>query len=82
LLGNDAITIERKDAKQAIMTSLYGSKAKPKEIFGDKSPAYNAFYEVLEDKCKGAYRLLNVLISAWDNKKDFNHWVLPDGFNA
>lgn len=82
LLGNDAITIERKDSKQAIMTSLYGSKAKPKEIFGDKSPAYNAFYEVLEDKCKGAYRLLNVLISAWDKKKDFNHWVLPDGFNA
>ena len=82
LLGNDAITIERKDAKQAIMTSLYGSKAKPKEIFGYKSPAYNAFYEVLGDKCKGAYRLLNVLISAWDKKKEFNHWVLPDGFNA
>ena len=82
LLGNDAITIERKDAKQAIMTSLYGSKAKPKEIFGYKSPAYNAFYEALEDKCKGAYRLLNVLISAWDSKKEFNHWVLPDGFNA
>ena len=82
LLGNDAITIERKDAKQAIMTSLYGSKAKPKEIFGYKSPAYNAFYEVLEDKCKGAYRLLNVLISAWDSEKEFNHWVLPDGFNA
>lgn len=82
LLGNDAITVSRLDAKQAVMTSLYGSKAKPKEIFGYKSPAYNALYEVLEDKCKGAYRLLNVLISAWDSKKDFNHWVLPDGFNA
>jgi hypothetical protein len=82
LLGDASVLVPRKDAKQAIMTSLYGSKAKPRKIFGDKSPAYNAFYEVLEDKCKGAYRLLNVLISAWDSKKDFNHWVLPDGFNA
>jgi hypothetical protein len=82
LLGKDSVTVSRKDAKQGVMCSLYGSKATPKEIFGYKSPAYNAFYEVLEDKCKGAYRLLNVLISAWDEEKDFNHWVLPDGFNA
>lgn len=82
LLGDASVLVPRKDAKDAVMTTLYGSKAKPREIFGDKSPAYNAFYEVLEDKCKGAYRLLNVLISAWDSKKDFNHWVLPDGFNA
>lgn len=82
LLGNDAITVSRPDAKQAVMTSLYGSKATPKIIFGYKSPAYNAFHAVLEGKCKGAYRLLNALISAWDSKKDFNHWVLPDGFNA
>ena len=82
LLGKDSVVVSRADAKQGVMCSLYGSKATPKIIFGYKSPAYNAFYEVLEDKCKGAYRLLNVLISAWDNKKEFNHWVLPDGFNA
>jgi len=82
LLGKDSVVVSRADAKQGVMCSLYGSKATPKIIFGNKSPAYNAFYEVLEDKCKGAYRLFNVLISAWDSKKDFNHWVLPDGFNA
>ena len=82
LLGKDSVMVSRKDAKQGVMCSLYGSTATPKSIFGYKSPAYNAFYEVLEDKCKGAYRLLNVLISAWDSEKEFNHWVLPDGFNA
>lgn len=82
LLGKDSVVVSRKDAKQGVMCSLYGSTATPKVIFGYKSPAYNAFYEVLEDKCKGAYRLLNVLISAWDSEKEFNHWVLPDGFNA
>ena len=81
-LGSASVVVSRPDAKDAVMKTLYGSKKEPRVIFGDKSPAYNAFYEVLEDKCKGAYRLLNVLISAWDSKKDFNHWVLPDGFNA
>ena len=81
LLDED-IEVPRKDAKKALMTSLYGSTATPKSIFGYKSPAYNAFYKVLETKCKGAYALLNILLSAWDSSKEYNHWVLPDGFNA
>ena len=76
------ITVPRKDAKQALMVSLYGSMAKPKEIFGKGTPAYKAFYEVLSTKCKGAYALLRILLNAWDSSKEYNHWVLPDGFNA
>lgn len=82
LLGKDSVTVSRKDAKQGVMCSLYGSTATPKSIFGYKSPAYNAFYKVLETKCKGAYALLNILLDAWDSTKEYNHWVLPDGFNA
>src|SRR4030095_6050436 len=44
ILGNN-FTIDRKDAKSALMTSFYGSKARPKEIFGEKTPELNAFYE-------------------------------------
>lgn len=81
LLDED-IEVPRKDAKDALMTSLYGSMAKPKEIFGKGTPAYKAFYKVLETKCKGAYALLRILLNAWDSGKEYNHWVLPDGFNA
>ena len=81
-LLDTGITVPRKDAKQALMTSLYGSMAKPIEIFGKGTPAYKAFYEVLKTKCKGAYTLLNILLDAWDKSKTYNHWVLPDGYNA
>lgn len=81
LLDED-IEVPRADAKRALMTSLYGSMAKPIEIFGKDTPAYKAFYDVLSTKCKGAYALLRILLSAWDSTKEYNHWVLPDGFNA
>lgn len=81
-LLDTGITVPRKQAKDALMTSLYGSMAKPKEIFGKGTPAYKAFYKVLETKCKGAYVLLRILLNAWDSTKEYNHWVLPDGFNA
>lgn len=81
LLGN-SFSISRADAKRSVMTSLYGSEAVPKEIFGDKTKEFYAFHKALNDKCKGAYTLLQVLKQAWDSTKYFNHWVLPDGFNA
>lgn len=81
-LLDESITVPRKQAKDSLMTSLYGSMAKPKEIFGKGTPAYKAFYEVLSTKCKGAYALLRILLNAWDSSKEYNHWVLPDGFNA
>lgn len=81
-LLDESITVPRKQAKDSLMTSLYGSMAKPKEIFGKGTPAYKAFYEVLSTKCKGAYALLRILLNAWDSSKEYNHWVLPDGYNA
>lgn len=76
------MVVSRKDAKQAVMTVLYGSTVKPIEVFGKGTPELKAFYRVLETKCKGAYALLRILLNAWDSSKEYNHWVLPDGFNA
>ena len=76
------MVVSRKDAKQAVMTVLYGSTAKPIEVFGKDTPELKAFYHTLNHKCKGAMALLNILLNAWDSSKEYNHWVLPDGFNA
>lgn len=76
------IQVARADAKDAVMQTLYGSSSIASELFGYKSPAYYAFYKVLSNKCKGAYALLNTLINAWNSEALFNHWVLPDGYNA
>lgn len=76
------LVVSRKDAKAATMTVLYGSTAKPIEVFGKGTPELKAFYHTLNHKCKGAMALLRILLNAWDSSKEYNHWVLPDGFNA
>lgn len=76
------LVVSRKDAKQAVMTVLYGSKAKPIEVFGKDTPELKAFYHTLNHKCKGAMALLRILLNAWDSTKEYNHWVLPDGYNV
>ena len=43
ILGGNLV-VDRKDAKQALMTSFYGSKAEPKNLFGDETPELAAFY--------------------------------------
>lgn len=71
------IKINRADAKEAVMTSAYGSKAKPLEIFGEA--LIDQYYDACHIKAPGAFQLLDVLISAW-NPYTLNHtWELPDG---
>ncbi len=76
------VSIERKQSKEAIMTSLYGSEAKPREIFGDKTTAYYTFYQVLQEKATGAYWLLQELKRAWNPTTLAHSWTLPDGYKA
>lgn len=71
----DMVTVERKDAKQAIMTHLYGSTAVPERVFGE---ALNVFYSVMNEMCHGASRLLTWLLDSWDENRDEYIWVMPD----
>lgn len=77
--GIDSVEVSRKDAKQAIMTSLYGSKAKPKELFGKQLLPY--FYKAMDECCTGAMDLLSWLLNSWQDIQ-VQSWVLPDGHTA
>ena len=61
ILGG-AFHVIRSDAKAALMTVFYGSKAKPKEIFGADTPELNAFYEAGQSIAPGAWELLQDLL--------------------
>ena len=74
------IKVSRKDAKQAVMTSLYGSKAVPKDIFGEE--LLPLFYETMDRVAPGAMQLLALLQAAWNPEADINTWELPDGHMA
>ena len=82
LLLGEEIDIPRKPVKQAMMTRYYGSKNKPKQVFGDGTPEYYAFYKANETVAPGACELLDILISSWQPYALDHHWVMPDGFNV
>lgn len=76
------LVVSRGDAKDALMTSFYGSKAKPKEIFGEDTPELNAFYSAAYKVAPGAWELLQDLLGSWQPFALKHSWKLPDGFDA
>lgn len=79
--GMSTIEVPRGDVKQAVMTSGYGSKAVPKQVFGD-GEMLEIFYEAAMEIAPGAFRLMDELL---ESHRPFalSHTIqLPDGFTA
>lgn len=74
--------VERADAKDALMKSMYGSTAVPEGIFGEATPELAAFYKAAEMTAPGAWALLQELLAAWQPYALVHEWQLPDGFEA
>ena len=72
----------RKSLKQAVMTSLYGSTAMPKKLFGDGTPELMLYYNVIENEIPGAWELNVSLKSLWQPYENKHSWTLPDGFDV
>ncbi len=75
-------TVERADAKRAVMTSFYGSTLVPKEVFGEDTPELAAFYEAAQKVAPGAWELLQDLLSSWRPYALEHSWKMPDGFDV
>lgn len=71
----ESLYITRKDAKQGIMTHLYGSKRVPEAVFADALPI---FYQTMYEQCKGASMLLDLLLTSWSTHRDSYIWTMPD----
>lgn len=81
ILGGNLV-VPRSDAKQALMTSFYGSKLVPKELFGEETPELAAFYQAAQVIAPGAWELLQDLLASWQPYALQHAWVMPDGFDA
>lgn len=82
ILGNSHVAVSRDDAKTALMTAFYGSRAEPKAIFGEDTPEISAFYEAANTLAPGAWELLQDLLGSWQPFALSHQWQLPDGFEA
>ena len=77
-----SVDIPREDAKRALMTSFYGSKLTPKELFGEDTPELSAFYQAAHRVAPGAWELLQDLLASWQPYALKHQWKLPDGYDA
>ena len=82
ILGGVGVSVKRSQAKQALMTSFYGSKAEPLNLFGENTPELNAFYQAATTVAPGAWQLLQDLLASWQPFALSHEWQLPDGFEA
>ena len=76
------LNILRKNVKQAVMTSLYGSKQEPKNEFGEDTPELNSFYKALYKMAPGACELLEDLLASWQPYAKEHAYTLPDNFQV
>lgn len=81
ILGG-GLVVSRSDAKQALMTTMYGSKKTPKDLFGEDTPELAAFYQAVQIIAPGAWELLQDLLASWQPYALSHEWKLPDGFDA
>ena len=74
--------VPRKDVKQAVMCSLYGSEAQPKQLFGAGTKALAAFYAVMESELPQVWKLNFDLLDLWNSNTTAHTWILPDNFHV
>lgn len=73
--------IERKQTKQAVMTSLYGSEAVPQQVFGEGA-LLDLFFQTMEEQAPGAWELNRACLSLWNPEAYSYDWVMPDNFHV
>lgn len=75
-------SISRKTAKEAVMQAGYGSRRKPKETFGEDTPELRAFEDACMEVAPEAFKLMGVMIDAWNPNTLEHSWYMPDAFSV
>ena len=77
----ESAKISRDDCKDAIMCSLYGSTAVPKQVFGE-GKLLQVFVDTMNNLAPAAWALNQVFLDIWDSTVLSHDWILPDNFHV
>ena len=80
-IGGQSGVIKRDDTKQAILTSLYGSQAVPKQVFGTGA-LLSVFDNTMDESAPAAWELNKAWLALWDPEAWEHSWTLPDNFHV
>lgn len=77
----ESAKIKRSQCKEAIMTSLYGSQAVPKRVFGE-GELLQVFYDAMSLMAPQAWALNQAFLEIWNSEALMYSWTLPDNFHV
>lgn len=72
--------VTRQMAKDAFMTSQFGSKKVPRETLGEAN--LPAFYAMYEREFPGVWGVLQYIQGLWQSHLPSHRWTMPDGFEV
>lgn len=81
MLLNAQTEYERKLVKKALMPFYYGSRLKPKQVFGE-GEELDAFLNAQEQGAPGASKLMDIMLDCWQAFAKDHRWTMPDGYEV
>lgn len=69
------------EVKHATVAAIYGSKRRPRDLFGE-GMLLGLYYQTLEEDLPGAWALNKALIDQWQPYAFSHDWILPDNFHV
>lgn len=72
--------VTRQMAKDAFMTSQFGSRKVPREALGEAN--LPAFYAMYEREFPGVWNVLQYIQGLWQSDVRSHRWTMPDGFEV
>jgi DNA-directed RNA polymerase len=73
------VNISRQDVKEATIPCLYGSKAAPRELFGEDTKELKAFNKAIQETIPVLADMKGLCDHFWNPEAEYHRWTMPDG---